>query len=98
MAKLLPSGALMLTRDHDINTWKAALNHAALAAADLDRGNWCESAEEETFHQGRLSAQPRDFTVCQFRLSGKQLGGNVVALLTPRAAPLPRAAQGTLRE
>ena len=26
----------MLTRDHDINAWKAALNHAALAAADLD--------------------------------------------------------------
>ena len=88
----------MLTRDHDINSWKAALNHAALAAADRACGNSFESAEEETFHQGRLSAQPRDFTVCRFRLRGKQLGGNVVALLTSRAALLPRAAQGTLRE
>ena len=88
----------MLTHDHDINAWKAALNHAALAAADSACGDSCESAEEETFHQGRLTSQPRDFTVCRFRLRGTQLSGNVVALLTSRAALLPRAAQGTFRE
>ena len=41
-----------------------------------------------------LTAQRRDLTVCRFRLRGRRFSGNVVAVLTSRAALLPRAAQG----
>ena len=47
---------------------------------------------------GRLTSQPRDLTVCRIRLRGRRLSGNVVALLTSRAALLPRAAQGAFCE
>src|ERR1700722_3569370 len=40
----------------------------------------CGSAEERVFDQERLTSQPRDLTVCRFRLRGRRLSGNVVAL------------------
>jgi hypothetical protein len=61
-------------------------------------GDSCGSAEERAFDQKRLTSQPRDLTVCRFRLRGRRLSGNVVALLTSRAALLPRAAQGAFCE
>ena len=56
------------------------------------------SGEERAFDQRRLTSQPRDLTACRFRLRGGRFSGNVVALLTSRAALLPRAAQGAFRE
>ena len=56
------------------------------------------SGEERAFDQRRLTSQPRDLTVCRFRLRGRRFSGNVVALLTSRAALLPRAAQGAFCE
>ena len=52
----------------------------------------------KAFDLRRLTSQPRNIAVCRFRLRGRQFSGNVVALLTSRAALLPRAAQGAFCE
>jgi hypothetical protein len=65
-------------------------------AAKMTPAQIAEMASEWT--ERRLTSQPRDLTVCQFRLSGSRFSGNVVALLTSRAALLPCAAQGAFCE
>ena len=62
------------------------------------RGRLAWDGSERAFDQRRLTSQRRNLTVCRFRLRGRRLSGNVVALLTLRAALLPRAAQGAFRE
>ena len=85
----------------------AAASRPGLSAESVDSSAWCaqiaavpEPARRtgSAFDQRRLTSQPRDLTVCQFRLRGRQFSGNVVALLTSRTAFLPRAAQGAFSE
>jgi hypothetical protein len=67
----------------------AKMTPAQIAEAQRMASEWTER---------RLTSQPRDLTVCQFRLRGSRFSGNVVALLTSRAALLPCAAQGAFCE
>ena len=63
-----------------------------------ERAGLVRVGRKKGFDQEHLTAQPSDLTVCRFRLSGRRHSGNVVALLTSRAALLPRAAQGAFCE
>src|ERR1700733_7675166 len=61
------------------------------------RGRLVWDGSERAFDQRRLTSQPSDLTVCRFRLRGRRLSGNVVALLTSRAAIAARCAGRLLR-